>query len=129
MFETVTLPLTGDKAVTGYSVKIESYRDGLESYAYRGELIREDGDSQITAGYVRQDGLGVDSSVSFIDDAEQSLFKEYAQLWDFPWGEELGMAMAHDEESIITVLSYETLLAIEKSKANHPSNRRAKLNS
>jgi hypothetical protein len=105
MTSKITLPVTGETAVAGYTVTISQTWEAREGLGFNGRLKR----GTKVVGEVRQDGNGGMTDVHFTSKEEEKAFDEYVALWDFTWGAEFGTPFPHNSESVIDTLSMESV--------------------
>jgi hypothetical protein len=110
VFEIVTLPASGETAVTGYRITIIAYKSGHETVAFSGMLKRKDA----VAGTVRNDGTGGPTEVNFSSEKEESLFNQYVSLWTFGWSVDGSPQMKHNVETVVDTLAYEAMTVLAR---------------
>jgi hypothetical protein len=113
----ITLPLTGETAVAGYTVTISQTWEAREGLGFNGRLKR----GTNVVGEVCQDGNGGMTDVRFTSKDEEKAFDEYVGLWDFTWGAEFGTPFPHNSESVIDTLAMESVETriLNRSKKLH----------
>lgn len=117
MFTKTTLPVTGEPAITGYTVTISQTWEAREGLGFNGKLKR----GAKAVAEVHQAGDGGMTDVRFTNREEEAAFDEYVKLWDFTWGAEFGESFPHDSESVVDALAMESVEAriLNRSKKLH----------
>jgi hypothetical protein len=111
MFDIQTLPLTGETAVMGYEAHVIGFRNGRETVAFDGLLKR----GEILTAVIKNDGMGGETMIDFVNGQEEELFKEYVAKWTFGWSVNGLQNMAHTIETVVDTLAYETMTRESRS--------------